>query len=160
MDKTSESRLGRSLLAGVLVCLAVVMAIWGLTQRSGRGLKTQNGEILFYNEDGSGYLLFKSGKTMTFSEKVTCSATAYSIGDWTASGLPTKVGHIAVDTDIFPYHTRFYIYTNDGYLVYGNAVAADCGTSIKGYKIDLYFDTVDECWEFGVRSCTAYIIQD
>lgn len=55
MDKTSESRLGRSLLAGVLVCLAVVMAIWGLTQRSGRGLKTQNGEILFYNEDGSLY---------------------------------------------------------------------------------------------------------
>ena len=49
MDKTSESRLGRSLLAGVLVCLAVVMVIWALTQRSGRGLKTQNGEILFYN---------------------------------------------------------------------------------------------------------------
>ena len=111
-----------------------------------------------YNADGSGYLLFKSGKTMTFSEKVTCSATAYSIGSWTASGLPTKVGHIAVDPKVFPYHTRFYIFTNDGYLVYGNAVAADCGKSIKGYKIDLWFETFDEaCW-FGRRDCTVFVL--
>ena len=115
-------------------------------------------EKVVYNADGSGYLLFKSGETMTFSEKVTCNATAYSIGKWTASGLPTKVGHIAVDTDIFPYHTRFYIYTNDGYLVYGNAVAADCGKSIKGNKIDLYFDSVAECDVFGIRSCTVYFL--
>ena len=111
-----------------------------------------------YNRDGSGYLLFKSGKTMTFSEKVTCNATAYSIGSWTASGLPTKVGHIAVDPKVFPYGTRFYIYTNDGYLVYGNAVAADCGKAIKGYKIDLWFETYDEaCW-FGRRDCTVFVL--
>ena len=115
-------------------------------------------EKVVYNADGSGYLLFKSGDTMTFSEKVTCSATAYSIGSWTASGLPTKVGHIAVDTNVFPYHTRFYIYTNDGYLVYGNAVAADCGSAIKGYKIDLWFETFDEaCW-FGRRDCTVFVL--
>ena len=113
---------------------------------------------VFYNADGSGYLLFESGETMTFSEKVTCNATAYSIGSWTASGLPTKVGHIAVDTSVFPYHTRFYIYTNDGYLVYGNAVAADCGSAIKGYKIDLWFETFDEaCW-FGRRDCTVFVL--
>ena len=115
-------------------------------------------EKVVYNADGSGYLLFKSGDTMTFKEKVTCSATAYSIGSWTASGLPTKVGHIAVDTSVFPYHTRFYIYTNDGYLVYGNAVAADCGSAIKGYKIDLWFETFDEaCW-FGRRDCTVFVL--
>ncbi len=115
-------------------------------------------EKVFYNPDGSGYLLFKSGETMTFSEKVTCNATAYSIGSWTASGLPTKVGHIAVDTSVFPYHTRFYIYTNDGYLVYGNAVAADWGSAIKGYKIDLWFETFDEaCW-FGRRDCTVFVL--
>ena len=113
---------------------------------------------VFYNDDGSGYLLFESGETMTFSEKVICNATAYSIGSWTASGLPTKVGHIAVDTSVFPYHTRFYIYTNDGYLVYGNAVAADCGSAIKGYKIDLWFETFDEaCW-FGRRDCTVFVL--
>ena len=115
-------------------------------------------ESVHYNNDGSGYLMFKSGDTMTFSSQVTCNATAYSIGSWTASGLPTKVGHIAVDPSVFPYHTRFYIYTNDGYLVYGNAVAADCGTSIKGYKIDLWFETFDEaCW-FGRRDCTVFVL--
>ena len=111
-----------------------------------------------YNDDGSGYLLFKSGKTMTFSEKVTCNATAYSIGSWTASGLPTKVGHIAVDPKVFPYGTRFYIFTDDGYLVYGNAVAADCGTAIKGYKIDLWFETYDEACDFGRRNCTVFVL--
>lgn len=111
-----------------------------------------------YNADGSGYLLFKSGKTMTFSEKVTCNATAYSIGSWTASGLPTKVGHIAVDPKVFPYGTRFYIFTDDGYLVYGNAVAADCGKSIKGYKIDLWFETYDEACDFGRRNCTVFVL--
>ena len=115
-------------------------------------------EKVVYNDDGSGYLLFKSGDTMTFREKVTCNATAYSIGSWTASGLPTKVGHIAVDTNVFPYHTRFYIYTNDGYLVYGNAVAADCGSAIKGYKIDLWFETFDEACDFGRRDCTVFVL--
>ena len=95
---------------------------------------------------------------MTFSERVTCEATAYSIGSWTASGLPTKVGHIAVDPTVFPYHTRFYIYTDDGYLVYGNAVAADCGTAIKGYKIDLWFETFDEACDFGRRNCTVFVL--
>lgn len=111
-----------------------------------------------YNRDGSGYLLFKSGETMTFSQKVTCNATAYSIGKWTASGLPTKVGHIAVDPKVFPYHTRFYIYTDDGYLVYGNAVAADCGRAIKGYKIDLWFETFAEACNFGRRNCTVFVL--
>ena len=115
-------------------------------------------EKVVYNKDGSGYLLFKSGETMTFREKVTCSATAYSIGKWTASGLPTKVGHIAVDTDVFPYHTRFYIFTNDGYLVYGNAVAADCGSAIQGYKIDLWFETYAEACRFGRRDCTVFVL--
>ena len=111
-----------------------------------------------YNKDGSGYLLFKSGQTMTFSQKVTCNATAYSIGSWTASGLPTKVGNIAVDPKVFPYGTRFYIYTNDGYLVYGNAVAADCGSAIKGYKIDLWFETYAEACNFGRRDCTVFVL--
>ena len=115
-------------------------------------------QSVHYNDDGSGYLLFRSGATMSFSGRVTCEATAYSIGNWTASGRPTKVGNIAVDPSVFPYGTRFYIYTNDGYLVYGNAVAADCGTAIKGHKIDLWFESYDEaCW-FGRRDCTVFVL--
>ena len=52
-----------------------------------------------------------------------------------------------------------YIVSNDGQYVYGYCVAEDTGGLIKGYKIDLYFDTVDECWEFGVRTCTVYVLR-
>ena len=38
------------------------------------------------------------------------------------------------------------------------ATAEDIGGSIKGNIIDLYFDTFDECWIFGIRDCTVYIL--
>ena len=111
-----------------------------------------------YNDDGTGYLQFYSGDTMAFNQQVTCEATAYSTGSWTASGRPTKVGNISVDPSVFPYGTRFYIYTNDGALVYGNAVAADCGSGIKGHELDLWFDSFDDaCW-FGRRDCTVFVL--
>ena len=96
------------------------------------------------NGDGSGYLLFASGDTMTFSRTLVCSATAYSIGTRTASGRPTAVGNIAVDTSVFPYGTRMYVQTVKGSWHYGMATAADCGTAIKGNKIDLWFKTFSE----------------
>ena len=90
------------------------------------------------NDDGSGYLTFASGDTMAFSSQVTCNASAYAIHGHTASGRPTAYGNIAVDPSVFPYGTQFYIYTDDGYMTYGMATASDCGTSIKGYKLDLF----------------------
>lgn len=110
------------------------------------------------NDDGSGYLIFASGDTMAFSSQVTCNASAYAIHGYTASGRLTQYGNIAVDPSVFPYGTQFYIYTNDGYLTYGMATAADCGTSIKGYKLDLWFDSYSEaCW-FGRRDCTVFVL--
>ena len=109
---------------------------------------------VYRNDDGSGYLLFASGDTMTFSSQVTCNASAYAIHGRTASGRPTQYGNIAVDPSVFPYGTRFYIYTDDGYLTYGMATAADCGTSIKGYKLDLWFDEYDQA----CRNCTVFVL--
>lgn len=113
---------------------------------------------VYRNDDGSGYLLFASGDTMTFSSQVTCNASAYAIHGRTASGRPTQYGNIAVDPSVFPYGTRFYIYTDDGYLTYGMATAADCGTSIKGYKLDLWFDEYDQACRFGRRNCTVFVL--
>lgn len=111
------------------------------------------------NSDGSGYLIFASGDTMAFSSKVTCNATAYATHGRTASGRPTQYGNIAVDTSVFPYGTRFYIYTDDGYLTYGMATAADCGSGIKGNKIDLWFDTYSQACRFGRRNCTVFVLK-
>ena len=113
----------------------------------------------FPNEEGEGgYLLFASGDTMTFSRTLVCSATAYSIGTRTASGRPTAVGNIAVDTSVFPYGTRMYVQTVKGSWHYGMATAADCGTAIKGNKIDLWFRTYSEACDWGRRDCTVYVL--
>ena len=52
-----------------------------------------------------------------------------------------------------------YIVSNDGQYIYGYCVAEDIGGGIKGNKVDLYFDTEAECIQFGIRSCTAYILR-
>lgn len=110
------------------------------------------------NDDGSGYLTFASGDTMAFSSQVTCNASAYATHGYTASGRPTAYGNISVDPSVFPYGTRFYIYTDDGYLTYGMATAADCGGSIKGYKLDLWFDEYSQACAFGRRNCTVFVL--
>lgn len=48
--------------------------------------------------------------------------------------------------------------TADGSFVYGCATAEDTGGAIKGNIIDLYFDTEDECWNFGRRAVNVYIL--
>lgn len=112
---------------------------------------------------GKNTITTDSGMTYTYSRKLNVTCTAYSCEGRTgitATGTVARVGAVAVDPRYIPLGTKMYIVSNDGKYVYGYCVAEDTGGSIKGYKIDLYFDTEDECWEFGVRSCTAYIIQD
>ena len=115
------------------------------------------------NEDGSGTLVFKSGATMNFSSARSMTATAYTtghdgVGTITASGTVVHVGSVAVDTRYIPLGTRLYIVTNDG-IVYGYSVAEDTGYSIKGDKIDLFYNTYRECINFGRRNCTVYVLK-
>ena len=102
-----------------------------------------------------------SGETYYYSKVLTCTATAYSCEGYighTYSGTVARVGAIAVDPSVIPLGTRLYIVTNDGRYIYGHCVAEDIGGSIKGNKVDLYFDTIAECWRFGVRTCTVYVL--
>ena len=41
--------------------------------------------------------------------------------------------------------------------IYGMAVAEDTG--VKGNKVDLYYDTYQQCINFGRRTCTVYILE-
>lgn len=83
-------------------------------------------------------------------------ATAYSGGGRTASGRSAQVGVIAVDTSVIPMGTRMFI--TCGSVVYGVCVAGDTGSSIKGNRVDLYFDSSSQCYSFGRRGCTVYIL--
>lgn len=110
---------------------------------------------------GNGLITLPSGEVLSYTQKLDCIATAYSCNGepgYTFSGTPARVGAIAVDPTFIPLGTRMYIHTNDGQYIYGIATAEDIGGSIKGNIIDLYFDTFDECWIFGIRDCTVYIL--
>jgi len=63
---------------------------------------------------------------------------------------------VAVDRKTLPLGTKVYVVSNDGYCLYGFAIAEDTG--VRGNVIDLYMDTYEECVQFGVRECTVYIL--
>lgn len=109
----------------------------------------------------NGVLTTPDGEVLTYTRVLSCTATAYSCEGYvgtTAIGTTARVGAIAVDPNYIPYGTKMYIVSDDGVYLYGYATAEDCG-NFRGYHIDLYFNTVDECWTFGRRICTVYILE-
>ncbi|MDR2168409.1 MAG: G5 domain-containing protein [Clostridiales bacterium] len=98
------------------------------------------------------------GQAFTYSRMVLMESTAYTLSvsctgrtpdhPWwgiTASGMQAQVGVVAVDTNVIPFHTRMYI---EGY---GFAVAGDRGGAIRGYKVDVFLDTMAEVRQWGRR---------
>ena len=111
----------------------------------------------------NGTITTASGEVLTYTDEMQVVATGYNktnegCNDYTATGTLARVGAIAVDPRMIPYGTRMFIVSNDGEYIYGIATAEDCGGSIKGNRIDLYFDTNAECFAFGRRDCTVYIL--
>ncbi|MDI6689076.1 MAG: 3D domain-containing protein [Actinomycetota bacterium] len=69
----------------------------------------------------------------------------------TATGMLAGYGVVAVDPRVIPLGTKLYI------SGYGEAIAGDVGRSIKGYRIDLCFNTHAEAARFGKRWVTVEI---
>ena len=112
---------------------------------------------------GDGTITLPTGEVLTYTGTMQVLATAYhksnaGCDDWTATLTRARVGAIAVDPRVIPYGTRMFIVSNDGVYIYGFATAEDCGGAIKGARIDLYYDTVEECIQFGRRDCTIYFL--
>lgn len=76
----------------------------------------------------------------------------------TYSGVKVKrdlYSTIAADLNVFPLGTILFIPD------YGYGVVADIGGAIKGNKIDLYFNTVEEVYnQWGKREVEVYVIQE
>lgn len=114
------------------------------------------------NADGSGTLTLASGATARFSAVKAMTATAYTKGyggadSCTATGTFARVGVVAVDRRVIPLGTRLYIVTADGKVNYGMAVAEDTG--VRGNTVDLYYDTYQQCIQFGRRAATVYVLE-
>ena len=112
--------------------------------------------------NGKKVVAASSGKSLSYSKKLTVTATAYtdSSGNKTASGRAAQYGVIAVDPKVIPLGTRLYVEsTDDGKSwTYGYCVAGDTGGAIKGNKIDLFYNSESECVRFGRRSAIVYIL--
>lgn len=85
-------------------------------------------------------------------------ATAYLPTDGspegiTAMGIPATYGIVAVDPDVIPLGSRVYI------PGYGEALAADTGGAIYGYRIDLCMESYNEAMEFGRRNVTVFVLK-
>ncbi|MDV4152389.1 3D domain-containing protein [Clostridium sp. AL.422] len=93
----------------------------------------------------------------TYLSTFSMTATAYTGGTYTAMGLkpvrdPNGLSSVAVDPNVIPLGSKVYV---EGY---GYAIASDTGGAIKGNKIDLYMNSVQECFSFGRRSVTVHLI--
>jgi len=99
------------------------------------------------------------GNDYAYTISMIMESTAYSaqqpeLSNYTASGHRAVRGVIAVDPAVIPLGTWVYV---EGY---GRALASDTGGAIRGYKIDLCFDTVAEAIQHGRRNVRVWILSD
>lgn len=102
-------------------------------------------------------LALSRGGNVTYKKKMSVVATAYSGHTITATGNvpkrnPGGLSTIAVDPRVIPLGTKVYV---EGY---GYAVAHDTGGAIKNNKIDLFMNSSNEAYSWGVRSVNLYIV--
>ncbi|MCL2839832.1 MAG: 3D domain-containing protein [Defluviitaleaceae bacterium] len=102
-----------------------------------------------------------------YFRRVQMEATAYTAGygctgkhpddPWyriTASGREVQHGIVAVDRNVIPLGTRLFV---EGY---GFAIAADVGGAIRGYKIDLFMEDLQDALNFGRRHIYVWILDE
>ena len=93
-----------------------------------------------------------------YTQVLGMEATAYLPTDGsgeglTAMGIPATYGIVAVDPDVIPLGTRVYI------PGYGEALAADTGGAIYGYRIDLCMENYWQAMDFGRREVTVFVLK-
>ncbi|MBP2642888.1 MAG: hypothetical protein H6Q67_775 [Firmicutes bacterium] len=89
------------------------------------------------------------------------TATAYGPGiqdngKWnnlTYVGTTVRKGVVAVDPKIIPMGTKLWV---EGY---GQAVAEDQGSAIKGNRIDLAFNSRQEALDYGIKNVNVYVLE-
>ncbi|MEG1311442.1 MAG: 3D domain-containing protein [Romboutsia sp.] len=103
----------------------------------------------------SKYISYNNEKEVSLenSKKINVKATAYSGDTITSTGTTPKWGTVAVDPTVIPYGTKVYIEEFDKVFV-----AEDCGSAIKGNKIDIFMDTEENCNKWGVRNLDIHIL--
>ena len=71
----------------------------------------------------------------------------------TATGVRFAPGIVAIDPRVIPFFTRVWV------PGYGFGVAADTGSDIQGYRVDLGFSTYWEAIQWGRRAVNVYVLE-
>lgn len=105
----------------------------------------------------------KNGTVLAYSRKLQCTATAYTTENKTrkvnALGNVARFGTVAVDRTLIPLKSKVYVTSRgSGNWEYGVAIAEDVG-GFRGYHVDLFFNTREECIQFGRRKCYVYVLE-
>ena len=106
--------------------------------------------------------LDENGNPVNYSKHITVQATAYyDPTHVSATGTYLQPGHVAINTNLYAYGTKFYIKSSDGRYLYGYAVAADTGGFVKTRptNFDLFFPSEEECRRFGRRNIEVYVLE-
>jgi len=111
---------------------------------------------------GTAGTVSRGGRDYRYLKELDVTATGYTAGKesnpngtgYTYTGVKATHGIVAVDPRVIPLYSRVYV---EGY---GPAVAADIGGAIKGNRIDLCFDALDEALNWGIREVKVYILSD
>jgi 3D (Asp-Asp-Asp) domain-containing protein len=101
-----------------------------------------------------------AGAPANYRKEIDMTATAYGPGTidngkWnnlTYMGGTVQKGVAAVDPTVIPLGTKLWI---EGY---GEAVATDEGSAIKGNRIDLAFNTRQEALDYGIKPVKVYLL--
>ena len=94
-----------------------------------------------------------NGDVVHCSNVISGTSTAYThTGSRTATGVWPSVGTISVDPKVIPLGSRLYV------SGYGYGIAQDTGGAIKGNIVDVFFDTEQECINWGRRNVTIYVL--
>ncbi len=83
--------------------------------------------------------------------RMTVEVTAYALQGTTATGIPVGWGVVAVDPSVIPLGTRMTI------PGYGEGIAADTGSAVRGRIIDVWMPTREQALAWGRRTITITI---
>ena len=130
------------------------------TRTSGNSKVIRNSAPISELTMPSKYSIGANGVPTNYKYTIKGKAAAYCIpGGITSTGKRVKPGYIAVNPKQIPYGTEMYIVSDDG-VVYGYAIAADTGGFAKQGKfvVDLYMSSTAQCYSWGARNVTIYVL--
>ena len=162
VNSSSPNRAQLTEAISILSSLLPQISTESVINKTNDAITTANSKLETLKEDDTSAEFsfeLKNVDTSSFKKAYSFIATAYCNDVYTSTGLrthrdPNGISTVAIDPTVIPYGSKLYV------PGYGYAIAADCGGAIKGNRIDLFMLSEAECFAFGRRGVTVYLVAD